>query len=276
MTAMRGRSGNRGEEPAAGSTVRATDRREALLAAFVIVLNRPQDIVNIAGTVRAMANTGLHRLRLVRPEIFDAHRIAGIAHGTEPLIENIAIFDTLEAAVADAGRIIGTTARRRTASYVWQHPREAAPGLLAMAPGLEGPITIVFGPEDKGLTNEELDLCERLLVVPTSAQFPSLNLAQAVLLIAYELMLAAGATGALPSPKRRAGRASPTGLRALFEDTRTALETIEFFKSRNERMVMRSVRAILRRADLNAREAGLLRAMVIEIRKYFERARPVE
>jgi len=272
MTDVRGGSDGHGAKSGAARRVRTPAKGAVLLAeSFVVVLNRPQDIVNIAGTVRAMANTGLRRLRLVQPEIFDAHRIAGIAHGTEPLIESIAFFDTLEAAVADAGRIIGTTARRRTASYVWQHPREAATELLALARDLEGPITIVFGPEDRGLTNEELDLCERLVVVPTSAQFPSLNLAQAVLLIAYELMLAAGARGALPSPKRRAGLASPSGLRALFEDTRTALETIEFFKSRNERMVMRSVRAILRRAGLNAREAGLLRAMAIEVRKYFDR-----
>ncbi|MCI0433275.1 MAG: rRNA methyltransferase [Gemmatimonadetes bacterium] len=240
---------------------------------FVIVLHRPQDIVNIAGTVRAMANTGLTRLRLVRPGIFDAHRIAGIAHGTEPLIETITFFDTLEDAVADAGRIIGTTARRRTASYVWQHPREAVPDLLAIAPRLDGPVTIVFGPEDKGLANEELDLCDLLLVVPTRAAHPSLNLAQAVLLIGYELMLAAGSTRALPSPKRRASLATPAAMRTLFDDARTALETIEFFKSRNERMVMRSLRAILRRARLNTREAGLLRAMVIEVRKYFERVR---
>ncbi len=245
------------------------DRR--LAHDFVIVLNQTQDIVNIAGTVRAIANMGLERLRLVRPEIFDAHRIAGIAHGTEPLIEKIEFFDTLAAATADCGRVIGTTARRRTASYVWAHPREAAPELLAMLPALAGPIAIVFGPEDRGLSNEELDLCERLLVIPTNPDHPSLNLAQAVLLIGYELMLAASSARALPTPKRRAGRATPASLHALYEDTRTALRTIEFFKSRNERMVMRSLRAALRRADLNARDAGLLRAIVIEVRKYFER-----
>jgi TrmH family RNA methyltransferase len=248
--------------PAAGSV---------LASSFVIVLNEPQDIVNIAGTVRAMMNTGLSRLRLVRPALYDAYRVAGIAHGAEPLLEHIEFFDSLDDATADAGRVIGTTSRRRTATYVWQHPRDAAPQLVALAPQLKGPVTIVFGREDKGLSNEELDRCERLLVVPTDPAHPSLNLAQAVLLVAYELWLAASEQAALPRPKRRASLASPTELDALFQDAESALAIIEFFKARNAPMVMRTLRAILRRADLNTREAALLRAMAIEVRKFFQR-----
>lgn len=238
--------------------------------AFVVVLHRTQDIVNIAGTLRAMMNTGLERLRLVQPEVFDAHRIAGIAHGAERLIEKVEFFDTLDAAIADAGRVIGTTSRRRTASYVWQHPREAAPALVRLAaPG--APVALLFGPEDHGLSNEDLDRCERLLVVPTQPAHPSLNLAQAVLLVCYELMLASEDAGALPAPKRRSSPASPLQMDWLFVDAERALDTIEFFKARNAPMVMRSMRAILRRANMSARDAALLRAMAIEVRKYFER-----
>jgi TrmH family RNA methyltransferase len=243
-----------------------------LSSSFVVVLNEPQDIVNIAGTARAMMNTGLTRLRLVRPALYDAYRIAGIAHGAEPLLEKIEFFDSLRDATADAGRIIGTTARRRTATYVWQHPREAAPELLAL--DLPGPVALIFGREDKGLSNEDLDLCERLLVVPTDPAHPSLNLAQAVLLVTYELWLAASERPPLPRPKRRTATAQPAELDALFTDTETALETVEFFKARNAPMVMRTVRAILRRAGLSSRETALLRAMAIEVRKFFERIRP--
>jgi TrmH family RNA methyltransferase len=238
---------------------------------FIIVLNRPQDIVNTAGTVRAMMNMGLERLRLVRPEIYDRYRIAGIAHGAEPLLDRVELFDTLDAAIADAGHVIGTTSRRRTATYVWNHPREAAPELVSLARSLDTPIAIVFGPEDKGLSNEELDRCDRVIVVPTDPSHASLNLAQAVLLVAYELWLAAGQAAGLPSPKRRSSPASPAELQALFADARTALETVEFFKARNQTMVMRTLRAVLRRAELSSREASLLRAMMIEVRKYFER-----
>lgn len=254
-----------------GEGRRAIEADRVLGDSFVVVLHRTQDIVNIAGTLRAMMNTGFERLRLVQPEIFDAYRVAGIAHGAERLIEKIEFFDTLDAALADAGRVIGTTSRRRTASYVWQHPREAAPGLVELAGTLEAPVVLVFGPEDRGLSNEDLDRCERLLVVPTNPNHPSLNLAQAVLLVCYELMLAARDAGALPKPKRGATPATPQQMDWMFDDARQALETIEFFKSRNAPMVMRSLRAILRRSDMSGRDAALLRAMAIEVRKFFER-----
>jgi len=246
-------------------------RATILAESIVIVLHEPQDIVNIAGTVRAMMNMGLSRLRIVKPALYDAYRISGIAHGSEAMLERIEFPESLADAVADASRIIGTTSRRRTASYVWQHPREAAPELLGLASRSDGPVAIVFGREDKGLANEDLDLCDRLLVVPTSDRNPSLNLAQAVLLVSYELWLAAASEAPLPRPKRKSDPALPAELDVLFDDSRAALETIEFFKSRNAPMVMRSLRAILRRAELNTREVKLLRAMAIEVRKYFDR-----
>ncbi|MGH7501694.1 MAG: RNA methyltransferase [Longimicrobiales bacterium] len=272
MTGRRKQGAPPSSEDVRTNAVARPDSPASVIAnSFVVVLHRTQDIVNIAGTLRAMMNTGFERLRLVQPEIFDAYRIAGIAHGAERLIERIEFFDTLEAALADAGRVIGTTSRRRTASYVWQHPRQAAPELLRVATSPDAPVALVFGPEDRGLSNEDLDRCERLLVVPTNHDHPSLNLAQSVLLVCYELMLASREAGALPSPKRRSSPASPHQLDALFEDSQRALETIEFFKARNAPMVMRSLRAILRRSDMTARETALLRAMAIEIRKFFER-----
>jgi TrmH family RNA methyltransferase len=239
--------------------------------AFVIVLNEPQDIVNIAGTLRAMMNMGLRQLRLVRPALFDAKRIGGIAHGSEPLIERVEFYDSLGDAVADAARVIGTTSRRRTSEFVWDTPRAAAPGLIELALREPGPVPMVFGREEWGLRNEDLDLCDRLLVVPTDPAFSSLNLAQAVLLVAYELRMAAAEPGALPRPKRRSKSADSRDMLALFEDSRRALETIEFFKKRNAPIVMRTLRAVLRRAEPTAREAGLLRAMAIEVRKFFDR-----
>jgi len=251
----------------------AESRVRDIADAFVVVLNEPQDIVNIAGTLRAMMNMGLARLRLVRPALFDAHRISGIAHGSEPLIEQVEFFDSLGDAVADAARVIGTTARRRRSSYVWDTPRAAAPGLVEFALRETRPVALVFGREDQGLSNDDLDLCDRLLVVPTHRDNSSLNLAQAVLLISYELRMAATHAGPLPRPKRKSTSASSRDLRTLFEDAERALETIEFFKARNAPMVMRGLRAVLRRAEPTAREAGLLRAMAIEVRKYFDRIR---
>lgn len=241
---------------------------------FVVVLNETQDIVNIAGVLRAMMNMGLYRLRLVRPALFDAYRIAGIAHGSEPYLDKIEFFDTLDDAIADVLHSVGTTARWRTSQFVWDHPRDAAPKLLALPATAERPIALVFGREDTGLTTEQIDRLDTLITVPTNPRHPSLNLAQAVLLITYELRMAAEA-GGLALPKARRSKTTPLAttaeLNAMFEDAEKALGIIDFFKKRQPAMIMRGVRAATRRAGLNQREVKLFRAIAIEVRKFVER-----
>lgn len=241
---------------------------------FVVVLNETQDIVNIAGAMRAMMNMGLYRLRLVKPALFDAYRIAGIAHGSEPYLERVEFFDTLDDALADVLHSVGTTARWRTSQFVWQHPREAAPELLALPATDERPIALVFGREDTGLTTEQIDRLDRLVTVPTNPKHPSLNLAQAVLLLAYELRMAAeGSETALPTSRRTAPPATTAELNAMFGDIETSLGLIDFFKKRQPEMIMRTVRVAARSAQINQRQAKLFRAMAIEVRKYIERLR---
>lgn len=248
---------------------------DAYAEGLLVVLHRTQDLVNIAGTARAMLNMGLRRLRLVRPAEFDERRILGIAHGAEPVLARTEFFDTLDAALADAGHVVGTTARRRTAPYVWQTPREAAPELVARALSGPGPVALVFGPEDTGLTNEELDRCDRLLTIPADPRHASLNLAQAVLLIAYELWLAGpGGTRPLPRHRKAAPPATAQELEELFRDVEATLTAIDFFKGRNPPAILRTLRAVARRAQLDAREARLLRAIAIEARKHAARGAP--
>ena len=241
--------------------------REAFRESVVVTLCEPRDVVNIAGAVRAMMNMGLRRLRLVKPREFDAWRIEGIAHGADVVLERCEFVDTLQEAVADASLVAGTTARRRTAKQVWDHPRSAAPGLMAKATP-EAPLVVVFGREDSGLTNDELDLCDRVLTVPTDPDRWSLNLAQAVLLVSYELWMAAGAELVEPPRERRAS--APAGsaeLKETFTQLEAALEHIDFFKAHNAPAIMRTLRAVLRRADLDQRENRLLRAIAFEILK---------
>lgn len=240
---------------------------------IVVVLNETQDLVNIAGTVRAMRNMGFQRLRLVRPAEFDAYRIAGIAHGSEDMVERIEFYDTLADAVADAVHVAGTTARRREASHIWRFPRQAAPGLVATAAENGGLVALVFGREDKGLANEDLDLCDQLIHIPTDPAASSLNLAQAVLLVCYEIRLARTAPAPLPRARRHAPAATARQLQETFGDIEQALAAIDFFKKRNPAAIMRTVRAIARRAGMNAREAKLVRAMAIEVRKSLDRLR---
>lgn len=254
-----------------------SDEVRAALDGIVVVLWQTQDHVNVAGTIRAMKNFGLTRLRLVSPALWDPWRIEGIAHDTQDIVERTGLFDTLEGALADCSYVVGMTARARRAKRAVARPRDIAPELLgrgaaASAEGT-GPVALLFGREDKGLSNEALDLCHRTCIIPTNPGHASLNLAQAVLLMSYELwMTAAGREQAFKPPRRDAPPPTVELLEVLFADAERALWAIDFFKTRNTESVMRTLRELVRRADVDQREAGFLRAISLEIVKYLKRA----
>ena len=235
---------------------------------LVVVLHRPRDLVNIASVIRIMKNFALRDLRLVAPAEYDAYRVEGIAHKTGDVLKRVVVFDALDQALADCHHVVGFTARQRSAKRNAQRPREAAGEVLAVSEATL--VALVFGPEDRGLTNDELDRCHRIVTIPTSADYASLNLAQAVAVMAYELFLARG-TPPLKSPRRAAEPATQEQLERLFADAHQALEAIDFFKTRNPEPVMRTVREILHRTPLDAREVELARAMCIEAAKRVRR-----
>lgn len=162
------------------------------LGNVVLVLDRPRDATNVGAVVRAMSNFGLTRLRLVEPAAYDEGRILALAHRGASVLARLERHATLDAALADCGFVLGTTARSRAVRHERLTPRQAAPALLraAMSNGA-APSAILFGPEDRGLANEALGLCNAVITIPTTPHSPSLNLAQAALLIAYELWLTA-------------------------------------------------------------------------------------
>lgn len=244
--------------------------RDDALSRVVVVLDHPQDLVNIAGVVRAMKNFGLGRLRLVRPDEFDAYRIEGIAHRTKDVVEATTLHDSLEDALADATYVVGTTARGRTAGRNYVRPREAAQAVVERTG--EGTAALVFGREDRGLSNEALDRCHAVAIIPTDPGHSSLNLAQACLVLAYETFLASDARPEELPEGRRATR--PPTLEEL-EQTYQALEAglgrIEFFKARRPAAVMRTFRTIIARAEPDLREARLLAAVGYEIGHYIDR-----
>jgi tRNA/rRNA methyltransferase/tRNA (cytidine32/uridine32-2'-O)-methyltransferase len=241
---------------------------------IAVVLHEPQDLVNIAHVVRGMKNFGLRDLRLVNPREYDAFRIEGIAHQTQDLLARVQVYPTLEAAIGDCVHVAGFTARGRSAKRNVQRPREAAREVLTCAEG--GPVALLFGREDKGLSNEALDRCHRVVTIPSNPAYPSLNLAHAVVLMLYELVLASGdAPPDFKAPRRQAGPAAAGDLERLFGDIEQGLTAIEFFKTRDAEHVMRTLREIIHRTPLDEREVKLLRALAIEVVKYRERlARP--
>jgi TrmH family RNA methyltransferase len=229
-----------------------------------IVLVEPQDLVNIASTVRIAKNFGINELTLVNPREFDPYRIEGIAHSTSDLVERITFADTLDEALRDVTFAVALSARERTARRRSARPRDAAPELVARA--LEGPVALVAGREDAGLTNDELDRCQLIVAISTNPDHRSLNLAQAVAIRAYEVWVARGGDE-LPfkRPRRDAPPATKAELETLFSDWHTALDGLDFFKARLDSSVMRSFREMFFRAELDAREAALLRAVGLEV-----------
>ncbi len=239
----------------------------------ILVLVAPQDLVNVASIVRLAKNFGLGGLRLVKPEMMlDRYRIEGIAHNTSDVVDRIEIVDRLPAALADCVYSVVLTGRERAAKRTVLRPREAARELVLRSAG--GRVAIVAGRENSGLTNDELDACHALVTISTDPGHSSLNLAQAVGIMAYETWLArGGAAVPLKPPRRTAGPATHEQLEQLFADWERALAAIDFFKTRQPEHVMRSLREAIFRADLDGREASLIRAMGIEVVRYLERER---
>jgi TrmH family RNA methyltransferase len=233
---------------------------------IVVVLCRPRKLVNIAGAVRALKNMGLRRLRLVRPAEYDPADIAGVAHRSDDLLAAATLHGDLDSALADAVFVAGATARPRGAATRVATPRDLAPELLARAAA--GPVALLFGPEDNGLTNAELDRCHATLAIPADPAYPSLNLAQAVLIAAYELRLAADLPRRPPAARPPAGAAQ---LEALFAAIEAALWGIEFFKAQRAEGMMRTIRGLVHRAAPDAREAALLQAMCVETLNFLRR-----
>jgi TrmH family RNA methyltransferase len=253
------------------------DGREAL-DRVVIVLWETQDIVNIAATIRAMKNFGLSRLRLVSPLQWDPWRIEGIAHDTEDLAAATEIHESLESALADCTLCVAMTARGRRVKRAVARPREIVGEILShVAAPDSGLSALVFGREDTGLPNSALDLCHKTVTIPSDPKHPSMNLAQAVLVAAYELWMETGAGAReFKQPRRNAPPANTQLLEKMFSDVESALWTVDFFKNRQTESTMRTLRELAHRTQLDEREASFLRAISIEVVKHVNRMKDAD
>jgi TrmH family RNA methyltransferase len=246
--------------------------RSRPLSNVVLVLDHPQDVVNIAAIIRVMMNFGISQLRLVNPGEFDAYRIEGIAHRSTALIRATTHHASLPEAVADCIHVVGTTARARTAGRTYLRPRDAGAEIVAKA--RRGKVAILFGREDKGLFNEGLDLCHSVAIIPTDPAYSSLNLAQACLVMAYETFLAAEAAPAdLPKGRRATRLPTQEELEVTYRGIEHGLAAVDFFKGKRPAVIMRTLRTLVSRAGPDLREAKLLGAMGFEVGHFVERLR---
>ncbi len=249
----------------------ATWRPPLWFERVAVVLVEPTDPVNIGGVIRAMANTGFLNLRLVRPVGFDPWHIVGVAHYTQHIITATQHFQSLPEAVSDRQFVLGLTGRHQRMNRNAMPFDEALQSLVVGADSGQS-VAVVFGREDWGMSNAMLDACHAVTTIPTNPAYPSLNLAQAVLLVLYDVFRRSeGLVQPLRPPRRHSGLATSAQLEDLFADIERALDAIEFLGHRPRTSTLRALRVALYRSRLDAREAGLLRAVFIEIRNFLRR-----
>jgi TrmH family RNA methyltransferase len=220
-----------------------------------IVLVRPARAGNVAAACRAMKNMGLRHLRLVAATPIGSDD-RGLAYGAWDVLDAASHHTELAEAVAPATFVAGTSGRAGEAAW---SPRRLAEEGAARAGG--GRIAIVFGPERTGLAREELQLCHALVHAPTDAAHSSLNLAQAVLLVAYELRLHA-APGA---PAIEDDRATSGELEACLAALKSGLLTVGFLNPEEPDRILAELRGLLARAAPTRRELTLLRGIARQV-----------
>lgn len=238
-----------------------------------VVLVRPREEGNVGAACRAMANMGLSELRLVEP----AAEIGGVgrafAVGARDVLEGAERFASLAEALGPFRRVVGTTsARDRTLPVPVVTPRELAVELAAETPL---PTALVFGSEVGGLTNEELALCHRIVTVPCAPRQPTLNLAQAVLLVAYELFLSPywRPAGEPLADAREEPPAPAESVEGLFGHLERTLTEVGFARDTTFAGVLLDLRRLAGRAGLTEREVTLLRGMLRRTGNALRRAR---
>ncbi len=224
-----------------------------------IVLVEPQSPGNIGMVCRAMKNMGLRELRLVRPCRIDHLDAIKFAVSARDVLEKAVEFPTLADALADCAVSVATTRRHGKYRQEIMTPEEVATKLKLL--GMEQQIAIVFGREDSGLTTEELSLCTLQATIPTGDPFGSLNLAQAVLIFCYELCKAEG--GEIPKQQRTL--TDSREMEELYGHMERTLLRIGFLNPENPAHLMRTLRRVFARAELDPREVAVLRGMMSQI-----------
>jgi tRNA/rRNA methyltransferase len=229
------------------------------------LLQRPRSPQNRGPAARAAKNMGIGQLAVVDPENFDPDKVLKMAtHAAADVVARIRRFEHLAEALADFGYVVGTTARLGGQRKVIGSPARLAESLIPISQ--HNRIAIVFGPEDRGLTNEDCHLCHVLVNIPTHA-FASLNLAQAVMVMAYEIHKAARSeTGDFV-----ARLASRHELEGMYAQLKEILVRISFINPENPDYWMNNLRQFFSRLPLRAREVRIIRGICRQMNWYGEK-----
>jgi tRNA/rRNA methyltransferase len=229
---------------------------------ITIVLQRPQYPENIGSAARAMCNMGFSRLIVVDPDIWEEARIRRLAtHAAASVVDTIQRFDSLDKALAPFGHVVGTTARLGGQRPVIKSPDFLARNLISISK--INPVAILFGPEDRGLTNDDLKHCHQLVNIPT-VDFSSLNLAQAVMVVCYCLSSAVQTSPPANTPRL----AKRIELDLMYEELTATLVQIGYMNPENPDYWMTRIRRFFSRLSLRASETSIIRGVCRQIHWY--------
>lgn len=217
---------------------------------------------NIGAVARAMKNMGLGDLALVNPKHFPHHDATVRASGATDVLDSARVVSSLRDALADCVYVAGSSARSRTIDWPSMAPRECAQRMIMESE--KGTVAAVFGPENSGLNNDDLDLCHRLVTIPTNPEFNSLNLAMAVQVLTYELRLA-GNRDAGPEFQSSDSPATGQEMEHFYTHLERVLTDLEFLKPDNPRYLMRRMRRLFVRARPDKNEVAILRGFLAAI-----------
>ncbi len=236
-----------------------------MLPRIRFVLVNPSHPGNIGAAARAMKVMGLRDLVLVEPESFPDSKATAMATDAVDVLEQAKVVKTLEEALEGCTYVFATTARPRTMAWTGSDARGCAEFMQA---DHSHQYAIVFGRERSGLTNEELTLSQAHVTIPTADDFHSLNLAQAVQVLAYECMMAARDTTPVTQPESQTPEdrlASMDELAGYFDHLKRVLIRIQFIKESQSDTLMRRMRRLYNRSQLSITELNILRGILSDV-----------
>jgi tRNA/rRNA methyltransferase len=248
---------------------RSSKGRATTTIAPTIILVRPQLGENIGMAARAMLNCGLSSLRLVAPrDGWPNPKALRAASGADVVLDKAKVFDSVEAAVADLGRVVATTARNRELSQRILTPRHAAAEMRGWTAAGDK-VGILFGPERTGLTNDDMVQADTALSIPLNPQFSSLNIAQAVLLVSYEWAMAEENAPAERMSDHSTRPATKDELQNLFAHLERALDQSGFLRNKAMRPAMvNNLRALLQRTAMTEQEVRSFHGVIKYLAKH--------
>lgn len=224
---------------------------------------------NIGAAARAIKNMGLSRLYLVDPKEFPAEKAVWRAAGALDVLDKTVVVGTLEEAIADCGLVVGTSARGRRIPWPMLTPREC--GARAVAEACQHEVAIVFGREDRGLTNEELQKCNFHVTIPSNPEYGVLNVAAALQVICYEIRMAwiEATEGRAPHfDDWDVPPANQEQMEHYFRHLEETLAQLNFLDPDNPRQTITRIRRLYNRLRLDEMELAILRGMLTAVQNY--------